>query len=96
MRWFVEAVQSPASGWASSSRIISLVAGLTLSFSTALLTIGSFWHVEMLPTLMAFAPSLAGLAAGWSAAGVASAADSVDSVAAAAVVVAAARAGEHT
>ena len=62
MRWFVEAVQSPASGWASSSRIISLVAGLTLSFSTALLTIGSFWHVEMLPTLMAFAPSLAGLA----------------------------------
>ena len=47
----------------SSARVISLVAGLTLSFSTALLTIGSFWHHEMLPTLMAFGPALAGLAA---------------------------------
>ena len=46
----------------SSARAISLVAGSTLSFSTVLLTIGSFFHSEMLATLAAFGPSLAGLA----------------------------------
>ena len=47
----------------SSSRIISLVAGLTLSIATLVLTFGSFWIPAMLNTLTAFGPSLAGLAA---------------------------------
>ena len=47
----------------SSARVISLMAGSTMSASTLLLTIGSFWHTEMLVTLAAFGPSLAGLAA---------------------------------
>ena len=46
----------------SSSRAIALMAGTTLSFSTVLLTVGSFWRPEMLATLTAFGPSLAGLA----------------------------------
>lgn len=62
MIWLHETVSSPHTGRASSSRVIALAAGLTLCFSTVLLTIGSFWHLEMLPTLMAFGPSLAGMA----------------------------------
>jgi hypothetical protein len=38
------------------------MAGSALSISTSLLTVGSFFHPEMLPTLTAFGPSLAGLA----------------------------------
>jgi hypothetical protein len=60
--WLTQ-LASDKSGHLSSSRAIALGAGLTLCFSTALLTVGSFWHPEMLPTLMAFGPSLAGLAA---------------------------------
>lgn len=48
----------------SSSRIVNLVAGVTLSVSTLVLTFGSFWVPAMLSTLTAFGPSLAGLAAG--------------------------------
>ena len=62
MRWLAQ-LASDKSGHLSSSRAIALAAGLTLCFSTALLTVGSFWHPEMLPTLMAVGPSLAGLAA---------------------------------
>jgi hypothetical protein len=40
------------------------MAGSTLSVSTLALTYGSFSHPEMLSTLTAFGPSLAGLAAG--------------------------------
>ena len=47
----------------SSSRVISLAAGLTLSIATLALTAGSFWFPAMLGTLTAFGPSLAGLAA---------------------------------
>lgn len=57
-----EAASCDVTNRVSSSRIISLVAGLTLSIATLLLTVGSFWHVEMLSTLTAFGPSLAALA----------------------------------
>ena len=61
MKWINESCRDD-SNRLSSARIIALLAGLTLSFSTVLLTIGSFWHSEMLATLTAFGPSLAGLA----------------------------------
>ena len=57
-----EAACDNDSSRASSSRIISLVAGLTLSIATLVLTFGSFWHPAMLGTLTAFGPSLAALA----------------------------------
>ena len=59
-----EAACEGRSGRASSARVISLMAGSALSFSTVLLSVGSFWRPEMLSTLTAFGPSLAGLAAG--------------------------------
>lgn len=59
--WLREAV-SDNKNRLSSARIVALCGGLTLSFSTLLLTIGSFWHSEMLSTLTAFGPSLAGMA----------------------------------
>lgn len=62
MTWLSELCQDDTNRL-SSARAISLMAGLTLSCSTVLLTIGSFWHSEMLATLAAFGPSLAGLAA---------------------------------
>lgn len=46
----------------SSARAISLMAGSSLSIATLALTFGSFLHPEMLSTLTAFGPSLAGLA----------------------------------
>jgi hypothetical protein len=40
------------------------MAGSTLCASTLALTLGSFWHHEMIAPLTVFGPSLAGLAAG--------------------------------
>lgn len=60
--WFREAATSPATGRLSSSRLIALVAGLTLSFSTALLSVGSFWHPDMISAVMALGPTLGALA----------------------------------
>lgn len=57
-----DAARCDTTGSVSSSRIISLAAGLTLSLSTVVLTFGSFWRPEMLSTLSAFGPSLAALA----------------------------------
>lgn len=61
MTWLRE-LSSDKNGHLSSSRAIALMAGSALSISTSLLTVGSFFHPEMLPTLTAFGPSLAGLA----------------------------------
>jgi len=61
MSWLRELLEGQ-NNLLSSARAIALMAGSTLSFSTVLLTIGSFWHSEMLATLTAFGPSLAGLA----------------------------------
>lgn len=63
MTWFREAASSPVTNRLSSSRLIALVAGLTLSFSTALLSIGSFWRPEMISAVVALGPTL-GLLAG--------------------------------
>ena len=57
-----EAACDNDSGRVSSARVISLMAGSTLSVSTLALTYGSFSHPEMLSTLTAFGPSLAALA----------------------------------
>ena len=46
----------------SSARAIALPAGWSISFSIVLLSIGSFWHSEMLGTVAVLAPSAAGLA----------------------------------
>ena len=61
--FFKEASCDNDSGRVSSARVISLMAGSTLSVATLMLTFRSFWHPEMLNTLIAFGPSLAGLAA---------------------------------
>lgn len=62
MNWLQEAVTSPNTGKTSSSRVVSVTAGLTLSFCTLVLTVGAFFEVAMLQTLAIFGPSLAGLA----------------------------------
>lgn len=46
MKWLHEAAQSPITTRLSSSRVIALVAALTLSFSTVVMTFGMFWVVE--------------------------------------------------
>jgi hypothetical protein len=63
MTWLREMLSDDKNGRLSSSRAIAFMAGSALSISTLALTYGSFDHPEMLPTLMAFGPSLAGLAA---------------------------------
>jgi hypothetical protein len=50
------------SGRASSARVISLLAGATLSLSTLWLTVAAFWKVELVTPLTAFGTSLAALA----------------------------------
>lgn len=61
MTWFREAASNPA-GHLSSSRVIALVAGLSLSFSTVFLSIASFFKPELVSAVMALGPSLAGMA----------------------------------
>lgn len=62
MTWLKQLCQDDSSRL-SSARAISLMAGSSLSIATLALTYGSFSHPEMLATLTAFGPSLAGLAA---------------------------------
>lgn len=61
MSWFREAVENP-SGKVSSSRVIAMVAGLTLSFCTLVLTPLAFLKPELVTPLTAFGTALAGLA----------------------------------
>ncbi len=62
MKWFREAASSPVTNRLSSSRIIALVAGLTLSFATLFLTVASFFRVELVTPLTAFGTTLGVLA----------------------------------
>ena len=62
MKWLNESIRDNKTGLASSSRIVSLMAGSTLSFSTLLLTAGAFWKPELVAPLTAFGPVLATLA----------------------------------
>lgn len=57
-----QAIKDNRSGLGSSTRIVSMMAGLTLCFCTALLTVGAFWRIEFVQVLPAFGTSLAGLA----------------------------------
>lgn len=61
MTWLSQAC-STSSGNPSSARLISVMAGTTLSFCTALLTIGAFWRTEFVQVLPVFGTALAGLA----------------------------------
>ena len=61
MTWRKELCQDDT-GHLSSARVIALASGSTLCFSTVLMSVGSFWHPEMLPVVMALGPSLAGMA----------------------------------
>jgi len=61
MIWLKQLV-SDKSGHLSSTRASALLAASSLCFSIVLLTIGSFWHREMLDTVAVLAPSVATLA----------------------------------
>lgn len=62
MKWLNDAITSPNTGKASSSRVIALAAGLTLSFCTLVLTPLAFLKPELITPLTAFGTALAGLA----------------------------------
>ena len=62
MKWLNEAIRDSKDGLVSSSRVISMMAGSTLSLSTLLLTVGAFWKPELVAPLTAFGPVLATLA----------------------------------
>ena len=67
MKWDTilnEAIRDNKTGLASSTRIIMLTAGMTLSFCTILLTAGSFWRIELVPALTVFGSALATMAGG--------------------------------
>jgi hypothetical protein len=59
--WLVQLV-SDKSGHLSSTRASALLASASLCFSLVALSIGSFWHQEMLATVAVLAPSVATLA----------------------------------
>ena len=61
MTWLNQLCQDDT-GNLSSARAIALASGSTLCFSTVLMSVGSFWHPEMLPVVMALGTSLAGMA----------------------------------
>ena len=60
MTWLQRACS--ANGEPSSARLITVMAGTTLSFCTALLSIGAFWRTEFVQVLPVFGTALAGLA----------------------------------
>ncbi len=61
MKWLTEAVQNPA-GRVSSSRVIALVAGFTLSICTLVLTPLAYLSPDLVTPLTVFGTALAGLA----------------------------------
>ena len=64
MKWLREASNSPATGQTSSSRVIALVAGFTLSASTLVLTIMAYWETALITPLTVFGGALATMAGG--------------------------------
>lgn len=62
MTWLREAAESPVTNRISSSRVIALVAGLTLSACTLVLTPLAFLKPELVTPLTVFGTALAGLA----------------------------------
>ena len=67
MKWDTtlnEAIRDNKTGLASSTRIIMMLSGVTLSFCTLLLTAGSFYRIELVPALTVFGSALATMAGG--------------------------------
>ena len=62
MKLLKDAASSPATGKLSSSRLIALVAGLTLSICTLVLTPLAYLKPELVTPLTVFGTALAGLA----------------------------------
>jgi hypothetical protein len=62
MSFIKTAMLDNKTGKPSSTRLIAVVAGLTLSACTAALTVASFWVIELVPALTVFGGALAGLA----------------------------------
>ena len=62
MSWLKEAASSPQSGRVSSSRVVALAAGLTLSVCTLVLTPLAFLKPDLTTALTVFGTALAGLA----------------------------------
>lgn len=54
MKWLTEAIRDDKTLQASAARITMLLAAVTLCLSTLLLTVASFWRVELVPALTAF------------------------------------------
>ena len=59
MTWLREAVTDGKSQGISSSRIVLLVSGLTLSVCTLILTVAAIWQQALVPALTVFGGSLA-------------------------------------
>ena len=62
MKWDTtlrEAIRDNKSGLASSSRIVALLSGVTLSVCTILLTVLAFFKIELVPALTVFGGALA-------------------------------------
>ena len=62
MKWLDQAIRDDNTHQASASRITMLIAAVTLCLSTLLLTVGSFWRIELVPALTAFGSVLGTMA----------------------------------
>lgn len=54
MIWLSQAIRDDQTKMASAARITMLLAAGTLCLSTLLLTVASFWRIELVPALTAF------------------------------------------
>jgi ABC-type spermidine/putrescine transport system permease subunit II len=64
VKWIEQACQDDETKRYSSTRISVLLAVVTLSLCTVILTIGSFWLVDLVPALTVFGGGLAGMSGG--------------------------------
>ena len=62
MTWFIESIQSPHTGKASSSRFVAVVAGMTLSACCLFMTFGLFFKDVFAMPLAVTTPLLATMA----------------------------------
>ncbi len=62
MKWLQEAIRSPHTNLASSSRVIALVAGFSLSLAVLMMTVGLYFSPDFATPLTATTPFLAAMA----------------------------------
>jgi hypothetical protein len=62
MKWLREAVTDGKTNRVSSTRVVAMLAGWTLSLCTLALTVASFYKIELAAPLTVFGGALAGLA----------------------------------